>query len=284
MKPITVPKLSKMIFMHNSSQVLIKRCIELFSRSFKIFLSASLYFLSIFPATGQNCFTPGEKLRYSIYFGPINAGIANVNLIKTFHNDKEVFYSKLIGRSTGLPDKIYKVYDTYESYFDSISILPVLSIRDIREGRYRKKNIDTYNHKANTVFCGNRGEIQTPPDIRDVMSAFYFFRNYNFSSLNNGDIIKIDVLFDDELMTFILHYLGKERIKTRTGVFNCLKFIPEIAEDKKDEKAENISPTPEDDMILWISDDPNHIPIRVRFDLFIGSIKCDLIGYSGLTY
>jgi hypothetical protein len=262
----------------------IKQNINSFSGLSKVLLITLIFFIYLFPVTGQNCFVPGEKLRYSIYFGPINAGVADVNLVKTYHNNKEVFYSKLIGRSAGLPDKIYKVYDTYESYFDSISILPVMSIRDIREGRYRKKNIDTYYHQTNIVFCGNKGEIQTPPDIRDAMSAFYSFRNYSFSSLKKGNIIKIDIFFDDELMTFILHYMGKEHIKTRTGEFNCLKFIPEIAEVKKNENTENISPTPADDMILWISDDPNHIPIRVRFDLFIGSIKCDLIGYSGLKY
>ena len=76
----------------------------------------------------------------------------------------------------------------------------------------------------------------------------------------------------------------EEYIDTKMGEFNCLKFIPEITENKKNEKTENISPTPKDDMILWISDDPNHVPIRVKFDLFIGSIKCDLIGYNGLKY
>lgn len=243
-----------------------------------------LLFFPLFKVIGQNCFIPGEELRYSIYFGPINAGIADVKLVKTYYGSNRVFHSKLIGRSTGLADKIYKVYDTYECYFDSINILPVTSIRDIREGRYRKKNIDSYNHQSNIISCGNKGEIQAPKDIRDIMSAFYFFRNYNFTSLRKGDIIKIEIFFDDELITFRLYFIGKEHIETKMGEFNCLKFIPEIAKKKKNEQSENISPTPKDDMILWISDDPNHVPIRVKFDLFIGSIKCDLIGHQGLKY
>jgi hypothetical protein len=263
---------------------MIKQHIELFSRRFKALLTIFIFFLSLFTAYGQNCFIPGEELRYSICFGPINAGVADINLVETYYGDKTVFHSKLIGRSSGFADKIYKVYDTYESYFDSIRILPITSMRDIREGRYRKKNIDTYNHNNNIISCGNKGEIQAPPDIRDVMTAFYFMRNYNFSSLKKKDIVKIEMFFDDELMTFRLHYLGTEHIETKMGEFNCLKFIPEIAEKKKNEKTENISPTPKDDMILWISDDPNHVPIRVKFDLFIGSIKCDLIGYNGLKY
>lgn len=258
--------------------------ISFFKSLIKVFAFITIFLLSSKHITGQNSFKPGEELKYSIYFGPINAGIAEVSLVKTYYERKEVYHSKVFGRSTGIADKIYKVRDTYESYFDTLTILPLTSIRDIKEGRYRKQNIDSYNHEKNIIYCGNKGEISAPPDIRDITSAFYYMRNYDFKSLKTGDVIEIDILFDDELITFKLHFLGTEHIKTKTGDFNCLKFIPVIAENKKNENPENISPTPKDDMILWLSDDPNHIPIRVKFDLFIGSIKCDLIGHNGLKY
>jgi hypothetical protein len=250
----------------------------------KVFVFITIFLLSGEHLTGQNSFKPGEKLKYSIHFGPINAGIADVSLVKAHFDRKEVYHSKVVGRSTGIADKIYQVRDTYESYFDTLTILPLTSIRDIKEGRYRKQNIDAYNHEKNIIYCGNKGEISAPPDIRDITSAFYYMRNYDFKSLKTGDVVEIEILFDDELITFKLHFLGTEHIKTKTGEFSCLKFIPVITENNKNEKTENISPTPKDDMILWLSDDPNHIPIRVKFDLFIGSIKCDLIEHSGLKY
>lgn len=250
----------------------------------KVFTFITIFLFPGEHMTGQNSFKPGEELKYSIYFGPINAGIADVSLVKTYYKRKEVYHSKIVGRSTGIADKIYQVRDTYESYFDTLTILPLTSIRDIKEGRYRKQNIDSYNHEKDIIYCGNKGAISAPQDIRDITSAFYHMRNYDFKSLKTGDIIKFDILFDDELITFKLHFLGTEHIKTKMGEFNCLKFIPVIAENNKNENPENISPTPKDDMILWLSDDPNHIPIRVKFDLFIGSIKCDLIKYNGLKY
>jgi hypothetical protein len=160
-----------------------------------------------------------------------------------------------------------------------------MAIRDIREGRkYRKKNIDTYDHKNNIIFSINKGEIKMSSVVRDVVSAFYFVRNYDFNSLSEGDIITQDLLFDDELITFRLHYTGKEKIETRIGTFNCLKLIPEMVENNKNTETGNISPTPKDEMTIWLSDDPNCIPIRVKFDLFIGSIKADLIEYINLKY
>lgn len=245
-------------------------------------LIITVFFTSL--THGQNNFKPGEELKYIVHFGPINAGTASINLARVIHNNEQLFYSKLVAKTIGLPDKIYKVLDTYESYFDSVTVLPVMAIRDIREGKYRKKNIDTYNHKNNSIYSVNKGEIKMSSVIRDVITAYYFIRNYDFNSLTKGDIITIDLLFDDELMTFRLHYWGKETIDARIGKINCLKLIPEMVDTKKVAEKGNISPTPKDEMTIWLSDDPNHVPIRVKFDLFIGSIKADLIEYINLKY
>jgi hypothetical protein len=85
-------------------------------------------------------------------------------------------------------------------------------------------------------------------------------------------------------MTFRLHFLGKETIDTRIGKINCLKLIPEIVDTKKQSDSENVSPTPKDEMTIWLSDDPNQVPVRVKFDLLIGSIKADLFKYINLKF
>ncbi|MCH7974910.1 MAG: DUF3108 domain-containing protein [Bacteroidetes bacterium] len=35
-------------------------------------------------------------------------------------------------------------------------------------------------------------------------------------------------------------------------------------------------------MVVWVTDDRNTIPIRVETPIIVGSIKADLISYSGL--
>ena len=260
-------------------------CLQSFPRLLKVFL----FFLAIIillstTVSGQNNFNPGEELEYVVHFGPINAGVAKINLNRAVHNNEQVFHSKLTARSIGLPDKIYKVKDIYESYFDSITLLPEMAIRDISEGKYKKKNIDTYNHKENSILSVRKGEIKAPAGIRDVISTFYFLRNYDFKSLTKGDIITIGLFFNDDFITFRLHYMGKERIDTKIGTVNCIKLVPEMVETEKNVNNENISPTPKDEMIIWLSDDANQVPIRVKFDLFIGSIKADLIEYINLKY
>jgi hypothetical protein len=37
-------------------------------------------------------------------------------------------------------------------------------------------------------------------------------------------------------------------------------------------------------MTVWVSDDPNHIPLRVESPIIVGSIKADMMQYRNLRY
>jgi len=40
----------------------------------------------------------------------------------------------------------------------------------------------------------------------------------------------------------------------------------------------------EDDMIAWFTDDKNFIPVKVRFELIVGSLRCELDEYANLQH
>ena len=117
-------------------------------------------------------------------------------------------------------------------------------------------------------------EFKVPADIRDMVSVFYFIRNIDFSSLEKESIIKINTFFDNELFPFDIRYRGKETLKTKMGTFRVIKLVPFVEPGRIFEK--------EDDMTIYLSDDANRVPVRVEFNLKVGSVKCDLIEYSGL--
>ena len=165
----------------------------------------------------------------------------------------------------------------YESFFIPESIKPLKAIRDIREGNYTRYNEVYFNLEDSTLYSLlSDSVIKVPPHILDMVTALYFVRALDYKNLNPGDSLKIITFFDNEIFPFPLRYKGKELIKTRLGKFQCLRFDPVVGTGRIFES--------EDDMTIWISDDKNLIPMRVRFDLIVGSIKCDLSGYSGLKY
>ena len=227
-------------------------------------------------ASPQNNFQPGEKLEYLIHYGPLNAGIATAELSRSEYKGKYYYHVRGVAQTTGLADKLFKVTDIYEGYFDSISLLPVKSVRSISEGRYRKNDEVIYDHKNRKATSILSGDHDIPEDIMDMTAVFYHIRNIDFDTMSEGQVIKINTFFDDELFPFDIRYFGKEQLKVRSETYSCIKLVPYVEPGRIFES--------EDDMIIWLTDDSNHIPVCVRFDLIVGAFKCDLLFCSGLKY
>ncbi len=243
--------------------------------------SIILFFTLLFPAFLQaqndgNNFIPGEKLRFVIYYGPFDGGYVDAELKEVLLDGKPVYHSMMLAKSSGLADKLYKVRDEYQSFFDPYTLLPYKSVRDIHEGKYRKYNLVSYDQPNLKVTNIDNKTFEVPPDIRDMVSVFYYIRNQDFDTMKNGDIIHINTFFDNEIFPFDMRYRGVETLKTRMGEYRCIKLVPYVEPGRIFND--------EDDMTIWLSDDHNRVPIRVSFDLKVGSIKCDLIEYSGLKY
>jgi len=251
----------------------------------KFIITGLLYFMSFLVVSSQyemvpgkiNPFKSGESLKYSIRYGPIHGGEATVKLKLVRYEGNIVYNAKVLARTVGIADKLFKVREHYESFFDSKSIKPVKAIRNVREGNYRRYNEVYFNLEDSTLYSQLSDSVfKVPPQILDMVTALYFVRALDYKNLNTGDSLKIITFFDNEIFPFPLRYRGKELLKTKLGKFQCLRFDPVVGTGRIFES--------EDDMTIWISDDKNLIPMRVRFNLIVGSIKCDLSGYSGLKY
>jgi hypothetical protein len=115
-----------------------------------------------------------------------------------------------------------------------------------------------------------------PNCIQDVLSAIYYARNINFNKYKPDDKIPFSMFLDNEVFNLYIKYQGKEVIKTRYGTFNAIKFKPLLVKGTLFEGGEK--------MTVWVSDDANHIPLRVESPIVIGSIKADMMGYGNLRY
>jgi len=71
-----------------------------------------------------------------------------------------------------------------------------------------------------------------------------------------------------------LKFLGTEELRTKYGKVECLKFRPYVQSGRVFKEEESLT--------LWVSNDLNKIPIRIKADLAVGSIKVDIDGYNGL--
>jgi hypothetical protein len=227
-----------------------------------------------FPA--EPVFLDGEHLTFKLHYGIFTGGEARVAVNRTQVNGREVFHSMVAGKTTGLIDKIYKVNDVYESFFNPETNLPVKAIRNIREGNYRYYDEVDFNQDEMYVVSQRNGKVSVPKNTLDMASVMYYVRRLNLDGLNVNDVISLDTYFGDELFPFYIVYKGKETISIGSGKYNCFKFVPVVEPGRIFAK--------KDDMTIWFSDDENKIPVSIRFDILVGSFKCDLLSFENLKY
>ena len=249
------------------------------------FLLLGLCCLGFKPSFDELCgikntaFQDGEQVTMKVYYSTlgmyIGAGEANFTTTLERFNGKPVYHCTGEGKSYSFFDGFFKVRDRYESYIDTANLLPYKFIRNVDEGGYKKYNNVTFNQTTNTAVSTN-GVFKITNCIQDVVSAVYYARNINFDRYKVDDKIPFDMFLDDEVYHMYLRYIGKERIKTRYGKFNAIKFKPLLIKGTIFEGGEK--------MTAWVTDDPNHLILRVESPISVGNVKVDMMGYSGLRY
>jgi len=218
-------------------------------------------------------YKPGEELYYEMSYGWVKGGEASLKLSSVKFQGKSVYYVKAIGITTGVAHTLFKVRDIYESYFDPITGKPFKSVMDLKEGDYRNYNEVYFYHEQNILLSDKTGKKEIKNDVFDIVSAFYHLRK-NMENVKIGDKITIHTYFHDEPWDLVIRYKGIETIKTDLGKISCMKFKPVVLKGTFES---------EDALDIWISNDKNKIPIRVKMKFFVGSFKTDLTSYRGLT-
>jgi len=226
-------------------------------------------------------FKPGEWLKFRVHYGFLNASFATLHLTKNKIDDHPVYHVVGTGKTTGFASIFFKVDDRYESYFDRKDGRPYRFIRKIDEGGYTRDQEINFDHNRDIAVLNDKKSnkkfnFTIEDSIQDLISAFYYLRNnFEANDLVKDEDIELNMLFDpDGVFKFKLKYLGKEVLRTKFGKVECLKFRPFVQSGRVFKEQESLT--------LWVSNDLNKIPIRIKADLVIGSIKADLDGYNGL--
>lgn len=227
----------------------------------------------------NTAFKEGEVVIFKVFYSTlgayIGAGEASFTTTLERFNGKTVYHHVGEGKTYSFFDNFFKVRDRYESYVDTTNLLPIKFVRNIDEGGYKKYENVTFNQSANTA-ASTKGVFKITDCIQDVMSMVYYARNIDFTKYKVEDKIPFDMFLDDEVFHLYIRYMGKEKIKTRYGRFNAIKIRPLLIKGTIFEGGEK--------MTAWISDDPNHVILRVESPISVGSIKVDMMSYKNLRY
>jgi len=227
-------------------------------------------------AEHNNAFQSGESITYKIYYRVAGvyatAGEAVFTSALAQLSGKTVYHVTGSGKTNGLFDGFFKVRDKYESYIDTATLQPYKFIRNVSEGSHVTYENVTFNKATNTALT-NKGVFKVPECVQDVISSMYYARNVNFTHLKINDTIPFSMFLDNQIYHLYIRYLGRETIKTKYGKFRTIKFKPLLIKGTLFEGGEK--------MIVWVSDDEDHVPVRVEGPILVGSIIVDMTDFRG---
>jgi hypothetical protein len=227
----------------------------------------------------NRAFLPDEKVTFHVYYKVVgaylHAGNAVFNTTLENFNNRPVYHVTGTGNTKSSYDRIYKVRDKYETYIDTATLQPLKFIRNVNEGGYKKYETITFNRNANTAITSN-GVYPMPACVQDVLSAMYYARNIDFNRYKPEDKIPFNMFLDNEVFPMFIRYVGKENIKTQYGTFRAIRFKPLLLKGTIFEGGEKMN--------VWVSDDPNHVVLRVESPIVVGKVLVDMMEYQNLRY
>ena len=242
-----------------------------------------LFIMLVSFSYGQEApFARGESLKYLAYYdapliGKIYAGEAELELThdKDVFNGRTTYHAIGKGKSTGSFNFFFKVRDRFESWFDEQSLQTYRFTRRTNEGGYKVEDDVDFDYE-HSVARSRKMEVRIGVNTQDMVSAFYFARTLDIDSIKIDDKFPIDFYLDDSLYTSVIIYKGIELVETNLGIFRCMKFMPMVVTG---EVFDNPYP-----MSLWITDDKNRIPVLIKSEVIVGSVKGELFEFKGLKF
>ena len=250
----------------------------------RVLLMLVIMMISI-PGIAQDkhkAFDTGEWFQFRIHYGVFTASYATLEVKDDYINGKPVYHVVGTGKSSGFLSLFFKVEDYYETYIDKNEVKPYRFIRKINEGGYTKDIEINFDHDQNQALVHNKKHktketFTIEEKVQDMMSSFYYLRNnIDPRSLKKGDSKVVNMFFDNENYKFKLKFLGREVIKSKMGKIACLKFRPYVQADRIFKEEES--------MTVWVSDDENRMPVKIKADILVGSIVADLDAFKGLKH
>jgi len=230
----------------------------------------------------NTAFLPRENLDYQLYFNWkfiwIKAGTANLNISQSKYEGMPAFRCHLITKGSPRTDKFFMMRDTLVSYLTP-DLVPLYYRKGALEGK--RHNIDevhyTYPAAGRTHlkqrYVNYRGEAydkeyETAECVYDMVSMLLRARSFDASQFQDGQHLQFYMADGDDVKLETLIFRGRKEFKMEeTGVkYRCLVFSFVEYNGKKEKEV----------VTFYITDDANHMPVRLDLFLRFGTAKAFL--------
>lgn len=220
----------------------------------------------------------GEQLKYGLYYSFVKVGTAfikNRGLVDIA--GRQAYLIQTTAFSASVIDTVFKVRDINLSWLDTQHFYSLGYSQSLREGNYRRDEWVNFDYTRNTYSgqlakkSGTRaisGTLSRP--VLDMLTSLYFVRGQN---LKNGQDVVFDILNREEQYPLVVKVIGRETVKTPAGKFKCVIVEPQF-------RGEGIFVSKGKSLKVWLTDDERKMPVKMKVEVFIGSVSAELLEYK----
>ena len=259
-----------------------------------LFLILNFQFSTFNPLRAQctaenTAFVAGEELTYDLFFNWkfiwVSAGTASMSVKQTKWEGQSAYKAHLITRTSDRLDRFFMMRDTLQSIITE-DMAPRYYKKAANEGgRYYVDEV-WYSYPNGTTHLRqhykdrNGGVEEKTFDstrcLYDMMSALLHARSFQVENLRKGEKLHMPMADGHKVEEITLIYRGRENFKMKSNgvTYRCLVFS--FVEYPKGKEKEIIT--------FYISDDQNHIPVRLDLFLRFGVAKAYLSKSKGLRH
>ena len=256
----------------------------------KMFFVAALMFCvkSSAQCTAENtAFEAGEILDYELYFNWkfvwMKAGKARLSTTAAKWEGRDVYDSRLVTSTSGKVDKHFVMRDTLQGIITK-DLVPLYYKKAANEGG--KYYVDqvwyTYENGQTNMrqeYLNRRGEKSSTTNssidcVYDMLTMMLRARSFDADDFKVGKKMIYTLADGRKVENITLRYRGKKDFKMRGEgtTYRCLIFSLVEYESKKEKEI----------ITFYITDDENHMPVRLDLFLKFGTAKAYLSKAVGL--
>ena len=225
-------------------------------------------------------YRPGELLEFKASIGWIKAAEATFGVSDIIYttNNKPTYRIDINAKTVGIFDLVSSVRDNWGTYVDTTNYETQQFYRYIKEGKFRKNEIVCFDHQADSAHVAKLHketkvlertvDFRISDNVQDMVSSFYYLRVVDWSQFGIGDVITINVFFDDKLELQRVKIVDREIIKTKLGKVKSVVLIPIREKDSLFIEENTVK--------VWLSDDLNKIPLKVKAKIYVGYLTVDI--------
>lgn len=230
-------------------------------------------------ASGQLPFAPGEQLTYQVAWSIFPAGqvVASVKQLGRGHDDP--YEIDTTARSTGFVSLLFNTDDHFRSIVDPATLCSRQISKMVNEGRRHKDTRIVFDSRRKLAILSERdmatadhpvkrAENAIPACVEDIVSAFYVLRS---APLQVGSKIDVPVNDGSKTQEVVVDVQARDQIKTPLGTRTAFRMEPRALGGLSKRKGR---------MLIWISDDAQRLPLRIKAMMLVGTITGNLISVT----